>query len=132
MKRGVKILISVLWLFIIVAVGHSLFHFYLFGTGINGFFENGVSGFSIGGFTVGEERTGTYSSAVSISQMAVIFEWFAILVIFVLVYTKSRIEFKRETKDLEGEKSKIGLRAKTDLDKLYELLQKKKRILIIF
>lgn len=128
MKRGTKILVGLLWVFIIVAGGHAVFHFYLFGTGIQGFFENGVSGFSIGGFTVGEEKTGAYSAAVSISQTAVIVEWLAILFIFALVYTRNRIEFSKEMKSLQSEKAGVDARAKTDLDKLYELLKNKKRI----
>lgn len=128
MKKGVKILVVALWLFLIVAAGHSIFHFYVFGTGIQGFFENGLSGFSIGGFSVGEEKTGTYSATISISQVAVILEWLALIVMFVLVYAKSKIEFNRETRDLAARRLNLEAHAKTDLDKVYELLKRENRI----
>ena len=63
-KRLFKVSLSFL---IIILLMHNIFHFSFFGTGINGFYEKGISGFSIGKVSIGEEIKTKYRSVSPIS-----------------------------------------------------------------
>lgn len=124
-RRGV---FWILVFFVFIALVHSVLHVYVWGLGIPGFFENGISGFSVGKFSIGEEQTGTYSLNVSLSQMFVIGEWLIVLIFFVFMHAKSNVDSKKEFSELQSSKSKTVMKNKTDLDVLYDLLLSKKRI----
>lgn len=128
MKKGTKVLIVFTFFVLVIAILHSMFHFYIFGTGISGFSEKGVVGFSIGQFSVGEEKTGQYNIGVSLSQLLVLLEWSAVLIFFVFVYVRNKVDFKREVFEIENEMKKIKSSNKTDIDMLYEILKVKKRM----
>src|SRR3989344_3941557 len=97
MNKRFEFLVYLLMFSVLVAVVHSVFHFYVFGTGINGFFQQGVSGFSVGKFSVGEENSSGHEVNSSLSKVLVLFEWIIVLGLFVFVYTQSKTVFKRET-----------------------------------
>ena len=132
-KRGV---FWALLFFLLIAIVHSVLHVYVWGLGIPGFFDKGISGFSVGKFSIGEEQTGGYSLDVSLSQILVIVEWFFVLAFFIFMHTRNRISSKKEFNDLQISKNKnlsssnknSPSKNKTDLDVLYDLLQSKKRI----
>ena len=128
MNKRFEFLVYLLMFSVLVAVVHSVFHFYVFGTGINGFFQQGVSGFSVGKFSVGEENSSGHEVNSSLSKVLVLFEWIIVLGLFVFVYTQSKTVFKRETAALEISKKSNNGKHKTSLDQLYELLQEKKKI----
>lgn len=115
-------------LIIILAAGHSFFHFYFYGTGIAGFRETGISGLVSGEEDVGEEATGSYDIGISVSQIFVVCEWLLAFALIIFAYIKGNINFKKEVIDLKIKRSGKDEGNKTDLDRLYELLQEKKRI----
>ena len=83
-------------------------HFYIWGTGIPGFSQSGISGLALGEDDVGEEATDVFGIGMSMSQIIVIGEWLLVFFLAIFVYTRSKIDFKREVKDLEIRK--VGLR----------------------
>ena len=113
---------------LLVAVAHSFFHFYFFGTGIQGFRETGISGLSIGNTDVGEEATGEFSLGVSFSQIFIIVEWILLFFLLIFSYARGKTALNKEINDLRSLKSLKGGANKTDIDKLYEMLQERKRI----
>jgi hypothetical protein len=131
MNKRVKFLAVLLVLFLIIAVGHSIFHFYIWGTGLSGFHEEGssvaIGGLVIGEEDVGEERTGEFSSRLEFSQMFVIGEWFLVFVFIILSYVAGRTSFKKEVDSIRIGRLKEISETATDIDRLYEILRKKKR-----
>ncbi len=134
MKRGDPLQVIAL-LFLILAIIHSITHFTIYGTSIPGFFETGLSGFSIGKSTLGEELSTTYPRTPLYSQIAIILEWLSIIILFLFSYVRHVFAIKQEEgKFPHGAIETIHAQQgsshgmKTDIDALYELLQEKKRI----
>ena len=127
MKRSKVLLFSVLFIFVL-AIAHVSFHFYFFGTGISGFREIGISGLVSGGEDVGEELTGIYSIDMSLSQIFIVFEWAALFFLLVFSYARSRVGLTKEVSSIRLLKEKNTGGTRTDLDRLYDILQDKKRI----
>lgn len=127
MKRlyVLKVLLPII---ISIAVLHSVFHFFVWGTGIPGFAESGISGLAVGKSGVGEEATGVFSLGVSFSQILVVIEWVFVFMALIFVYIGRKANYKNEIVNLKSLKeSKEGGKS-TEIDTLYEILKEKKRI----
>ncbi len=133
MKRGDRFQVIAL-LLLILAILHSITHFSIYGTSIPGFFETGLSGFSIGKNELGEELKTTYPRTPLYSQMIIILEWLSIIIIFIFGYVRHVFAIKQEEKFPHGSIETIHAQQgnhhgiKTDIDALYELLREKKRL----
>lgn len=108
-----------LGLIIVAAVVHLLIQVALYGTGISGFAEKGISGMAIGDITD--------NFSISTSTIVLFAEWGLILLGIVFVYVKHKFEMNREFTDLQMFKSKKHFSGGTELDNFYELLKDRKR-----
>lgn len=112
---------SFLNLFLAVLVVVSLFHLFIqlsfYGSGIGGLAEKGISGFAV------TEPSDSGGAAKSLTSKAILLaEWGLILLGMIFVYTKHRIDMKREFEDLKSLKDKKHFASGTELDNVYELL----------
>lgn len=124
-KRGVRLLVA---LVVLIALAHAAIHFAVYGTGISGLGEKGISGFSVGKFKVGEELKESAPVTSSTSYLFLFMEWGIILVLFVTAYAKHKFALKKEYADLKLRKN-IKLKGKkTELDKFYKFLKEKKHL----
>ena len=127
-KRLFGILISVL---AIVAILHLTMQFTIFGTGISGFYENGISGMSIGKFSPGDEPR-NISSASPISKFVLIIEWAFLIGAMIYIFARNKREARKEAEEVKlPQKRKLEKSEKsTELDTLYDLLKEKKHLKI--
>jgi hypothetical protein len=125
-----KILLNLtITLFILVAIIHTILQFSIYGTGIPGFYESGISGFSIGKFAIGEEFRKEHTSLSNPSKIILIAEWAFILCLIIISLIKGKAEQKKELETLKL-KEKHSSKNKTDLDTLYDLLKEKEHLSI--
>jgi hypothetical protein len=117
---------------LILAVVFSVGHLYFFGSGFVGIRGETQPGFSIGGLAIGEPDVGEhltgYAVDISTSQIIVISEWVLALIFLVIFYSLSRAHFRKEVMDIKTKRGKRKKGNSTDLDKLHEILKKKKRV----
>ena len=114
---------SVAFAVIVFTIFHTAVHFFSYETELFGL--NGVSGFSIRGVPIGEEIIESYPIGESVSRVFVLIEWLAVLSVIIFIFLQSRKEFNLEFTELiviKKQNEKNG----TDLDKLYEMVSKRK------
>lgn len=125
-KRGAhKVLGILITLIVTAALLHTAAHFALYGTGVPGFGQEGVSGFAIGGLT-GEQIKENYNSAPSFSRLLIIGEWALLVILIIASIVGDKMHVKKQHIALEIKKSTD--KSKTDIDVLYDLLKEKKKI----
>ncbi len=127
-KRGsYSILNIIITLVITAAVLHTGAHFALYGTGVPGVAEQGVSGFAIGKIT-GEQIKSNYSGVPSFSKMLIIGEWglLVILILVSLIGDKAHLKKHPVALPLKQPHDK----SKTDIDVLYDIIKEKKKVSI--
>jgi hypothetical protein len=129
-KRGkITIFGVILTLLVLISFAHTAVHFSLFGTGIQGLGEKGISG-----LVIGEEKTqqiqsslnSKYPNIAKPSRIALIIEW---IVLIIAIVASLAIE-KMHPKDITPAITKPVTKGKseTDLDGLYSLLKEKKKL----
>jgi len=132
MRKAKRFFGTLLAISLVLAVVFSMAHLYFFGTGFAGIRGEERPGITIGGLAIGEPDVGEhltgYAVDISTSQMIVIGEWVAALIFLVIFYSISRAHFKREVMDIKSRRGKGKQGNTTDLDKLHEILKKRKRI----
>lgn len=106
-------------LIIVAAIIHLTIQVAVYGTGVNGLAERGISGLAIDNPSEG--------FSISTSTIVLFAEWGLILLGIVFVYVKHKFEMNREFTDLKLVKSKKHFSGGTELDNFYELLKDKKR-----
>ncbi|MFH1290241.1 MAG: hypothetical protein ABIH92_02415 [Nanoarchaeota archaeon] len=110
-------------LLVVVALAHLFLHFTLYGTGIRGFVEGGISGLAVDGSETDGESSGFQ---LPVSEMVLFLEWGLILMGVIFVYAKHKIDLKKEYHDLKLMKDKKHFSKGTELDNFFELLQEMK------
>ena len=128
MKKRQMIGKAFFYLIVAIAILHTAVHFVSFEGKIVGLTEEGISGFSIGKFAVGEEILESYPIGSSFSRLIVIGEWFFVLLFALFFYANSRIDFMKEVVELKTIKNSSNSEYSTDLDRLYGLLKNRKRV----
>ncbi len=126
MKRGnilAKIIVSLL---LLIAIVHFTFQITVFGTGISGVYEKGISGLSIGRFSIDEKFRNTFQPISPISKILLITEWSMLIIWFIILLTKKKMEDKSEIVTLS--KKYKTTPTSTDLDILYNILKEKKHL----
>ncbi len=132
MRKGVKITLVCLVGVLVVALFHTALHVLAYGTGIPGFAESGIVGFSVGEFDIGESIENFYPTGSSFSMIFVFIEWVTVISLFTILYINQRIEERMEYAELSS-RMKIKFdnhKARTELDDLYEILKEKKKVRI--
>lgn len=127
--EGKRIFLGVIFIAIVlIALLHTIFHFAVYGTGIRGIYEFGVSGFTIGKLQLGEEIKSNYPQIPIISKIVLILEWFIVITIVTFTFVRQKINLKKEIKSLNVHKNYGKSKTKTDLDVLYSILKEKKHL----
>lgn len=125
-KRGDSVIVNGLIVLVVTAaILHTSAHFAVYGTGVSGYGESGVSGYAIGGKAIDQIKQ-EYSRASIVSKIIIIGEW-SLLVLLIgisLVGDKIRTKKTRETLEINRSKDKSN----TDIDLLYEALKERKSI----
>lgn len=125
-KRGThKVLGILITLVVTAAVLHTAAHFALYGTGIPGVAEQGVSGFAIGSIT-GEQIKENYIKTPSLSKILILGEWILLIVLVIASLVGDKIRLKKQHTVLQIKKSTD--KSKTDIDVLYDVLKEKKKV----
>ncbi|MCH7568387.1 MAG: hypothetical protein IIA87_03115 [Nanoarchaeota archaeon] len=132
-KRGrINFLSILLTLIILIALVHTTLHIMIYGTGISGLGESGISGLAIGKFALFEGLKENYSNMSPISKIFIAGEWIFVIVIIVITLIKGKIELKKDIQSIKinlNEKSQYAKsKSKTDLDVLYDILKEKKML----
>lgn len=127
MDKKLKILGSLLAVFVLIAIAHSAAHFYFFGTGIAGFLKSGLLGLAIDESAVNGGEEGSKWGA-SASQILVIVEWVLVFSLLILSYSRNKSSIVREVKDLRAMKNLKTIENATEIDVLYEMLKEMKSI----
>lgn len=104
---------------VIVSVVHMAIHFTFYGTGYSGFAEGGITGLAV----EGSESEG----GLPISEIILFLEWGLIFLGVIFVYTKHKIDLKKEYDYLVLLRQKKPFSGGTELDRFYELLKEIKR-----
>ena len=128
MMEKKRIFKALLTLFILVALLHNIFHFSIFGTGIHGLNEKGISGLIISEVNLGENIRNNYGSLSTTSKIILIIEWGIIMAAFIFIYVRNKIEMKKEVENITSPKKYKRSGKSTDLDALYNLLKEKKHL----
>lgn len=129
-KRG-KVLAVFLSFFVLLILLHSVYHLFIYGTGISGFAEVGISGVVVGDKDFRDELVAFTSESFGkgVSKWILIAEWSALMVVILFSIVRRKISSKKEIESLNLKKSKIGRKGpSTDLDSLYEILKEKKHL----
>lgn len=108
-----------------VAVMHTSLYFALYGTGIPGFGQKGISGFSIG--KISGEAVKSNPSISVISRIIIAAEWLLLIAVLFINSLAQRLHLKKEAIEIKDIKLKHE-KSKTDIDALYDLLKEKKRL----
>lgn len=121
---------SVLLLFVLtVALVHTSLHVIVYGTGINGLSEKGISGFAIGSRSadeIGQELKTKNPVLNPLSKIVISGEW---LVLLTLITGSIILERKKGILEPAIVKPiKPAGKSETDLDALYTLLKEQKKI----
>lgn len=126
-KRSVALGIGIAFL-LIVALLHTVAHVFFYGTGVSGIVPKGVSGFSIGDVGLAEDVEVEAQRLSWVSRIVILAEWVALigLVVFAMVRTRLHESPVDPTHEIHIDHP-AGL-GRTDLDVLYDLLKKEKKI----
>lgn len=124
-SKGLQVGILFVLLF---ALLHTGAHVVLYGTGISGFAQRGVSGFSIGSLDLGDDTAAKAERFSGPSRFIILAEWFLLigLVVFAMVRTRIHSPLDKEIKTFSIDH--LQGPSRTDLDVLYDLLKEQKRI----
>lgn len=108
---------------------HTLVHIVVYGTGISGAAESGISGLSIGGFSLDKDLKPQYREYSRTSLFILAGEWAVLLLISLSAFVKHRQAMQEDmSKRFDIQKYKSS--TKTDLDILHDLLKEKKHLRI--
>ncbi len=110
-----------------IALIHSSAHILIYGTGVSGFAEGGVSGLSIGELNIGETLRAQYSRGSFFSQIILASEWVFTAFFFIFLLSKQKIAMKDNVSKLEIKRNKNSL-TETEIDNLYNLLREQKSL----
>ncbi len=124
-KRLFGILISIL---IIITILHQTLQFAVFGTGISGFYETGISGLSVGKFRLGEELRKNSQTASPISKIVLIIEWSLLIAALIFIFVRNKITAKKEIEEVESPQKYKKSERSTEIDMLYSMLKEKKHL----
>lgn len=105
-----------LFFLVVLSVSHLIVHLTFYGTGVHGFAERGISGFAV----EGEKLVG---GSMPISEIILFLEWGAVFLVVITVYSKHRIDLKKELGQLKALKESKHFSEGTELDNFYELLK---------
>ncbi|OIO81103.1 hypothetical protein AUJ84_01705 [Candidatus Pacearchaeota archaeon CG1_02_32_132] len=139
-KRG-KVTISgaILALLMIITIIHLTAHFMLYGTGIKGFGEAGVSGLSIGPIDIEGNAIQDFNinniGSSTISKYIIAGEWITFILVLLYVLIKGKIKLDKEIKTenvSQTRKVRAHSGTETDIDLLYELIKEKKELRLEF
>lgn len=125
MGKRLALIISLVF---IVASLHTLFHIMIYGTGISGALDSGISGLSIGKISLDEIKP-QYKEISQNSIYILIGEWSILLLLGISAFIKNRKSIEENMKARPLIK-KYKTKTKTDLDVLYEILKEKKHLKI--
>jgi len=125
-KKGLfGILVSTL---IIITIMHQTLHFTVFGTGISGFFETGISGLSIGKFYLGEELRKNSLTTSPISKIALIIEWSLLIIALIFIFIRNKTTARKEIEEIKSPQKYKKSERSTEIDMLYNMLKEKKHL----
>ncbi len=110
----------------IITLTHTASHFVVYGTGIQGFFEAGVSGFAIG--PLNTENIKNNEDISPISRIFLIIEWAFLVFLGTAVIIARRMSVKEEVISMSALQKRD--KSKTDIDSLHEILKEKKHLRI--
>lgn len=131
-KRGNQSILGFLTgLIIVLAIVHTSIHLALYGTGVAGFGEKGVSGFAIGSVSTEEVKNvlvSKYPKVPSLSQIIIICEWIALVLVLSAGFVVEKIAIKKATPAAIEIQPQAKGKSRTDLDTLFELLKERKRL----
>ena len=129
-KRGsTKALTVVLTMIAVIAVIHTVLHFTVYGTGIDGFHKTGISGLSIGKLNLGDDIKNN-SEISNTSKVSLSIEWIAIVLLGIFTFVYGRTNTGNDISKFDI-KSKGKTSATTDLDILYDVLKEKKKVSLL-
>lgn len=121
-KRGHQRIVTIgITLVITLAVLHTASHFALYGTGVQGIVEEGISGFAINE-TEGSKKISAFSKYVIIG------EWALLVILIMISMAGDKVRTKKQHVAIQLKKSTDT--SKTDIDLLYDILKEKKGVSI--
>lgn len=129
-KRG-KVIGFFATLLVLGVVMHSVYHLFVYGTGISGFIEGGVSGIVIGDADFRDELQAIAPAVFGreVSRWFLIAEWVVLISISLFFLVRAKVDSKREVASLNMKKMRVKTKGpSTDLDTLYEILKEKKHL----
>jgi len=114
----------------LIAVLHTFFHLAIYGSGINGAMQNGISGFVVSKEAISQNLNDTSSKVPGFSLMFIVGEWVFLFASLGLTIFKNTVDTKKErTFNVSGISKRVkNSVTSTDLDVLYELLKEKKKV----
>lgn len=125
-KRGGPTILNVLIVGLVtLALVHTAGHFLLYGTGISGLAEKGISGFAVGNTDI-EQLKSQYTQISFASKVIIIGEWGLLILLISASLVGDRIHVKKQKLVLQLKKTTD--KSKTDIDILYDLLKENKTI----
>lgn len=116
MQKGQRFISFFAIFLVALALGHMFIQIAFFGTGIRGVAEKGISGLAV------QDSQNTRFN-LSLSTIILFAEWGLILLGFVFVYVKHRIDLRKEFEDLQNLKGHKQFDSGTELDNFFELLR---------
>ncbi len=125
-KRKISILGIIISFLLLISIAHTFFQVAVFGTGISGIASEGISGFSIGKYEIGEELQTNYKAISPFSKIILILEWAIIILLIVLKILQTRVIPIKQDESIH-----INLRREeneTEIDLLYKALQQYKSL----
>ena len=123
-----KLALLTSFVFVLVAL-HTLAHIVVYGTGVSGAVESGISGLSVGGFSIDNDFKPLYVAYSQISLLILAVEWVTLLLISLSVFMRHRQTINEDIKQ-EFNIQKYKSSTKTDLDILHDILKEKKHLRI--
>lgn len=124
-KRGsYRVLNSIITLVVTLAVLNTAAHFALYGTGVPGVAEQGVSGFAIGKIT-GEQIKLNYVGLPSFSKLLIIGEWGLLVILILVSLIGDKAHLKKHVIAIT---LKPHDKSKTDIDVMYDLIKERKKV----
>lgn len=133
MVKDGKIFAVFLTLFMLVVFLHTLFYVVVFGTGISGVAEKGISGIIIGGnrdfrdelgdlfFSPGEEKP-------SFPIAVLLLEWIGLIILASVFYFKKKAKAHKEIESIDLGRARKKSGTDTDIDNVYAVLKEKKNL----
>ena len=123
MDKKVGNLFLVLAFLAVLAVAHTVTHFYVWGAS---FYGISIGGLAIDGIEDGNEPD-SFFIGVSLSQLFVVMEWVSVFILFFVFFSVSRVTLKKETEELARAKAATKMDG-TVIDVLYNILRDKHRL----